>query len=73
MLRSIQPDSVLHHQTPRDKLELICGNLLRAWLKQADIDEGKIQGLTSEERDELRRLRQENKVLKQERDFLKKA
>jgi transposase len=44
------------------------------WLKQADIDEGKTQeGLTSDERDELRRLRQENKLLKQERDFLKKA
>jgi transposase len=49
-------------------------NSLRSWLKQADIDEGKTQeGLTSQERDELRKLRQENKVLKQERDFLKKA
>lgn len=48
-------------------------NSLRSWLKQADIDEGKTHGLTSDERDELRRLRQENKLLKQERDFLKKA
>jgi transposase len=46
---------------------------LRNWLKQADIDEGKTQGLTSDERDELRRLRRENNILKQERDFLKKA
>jgi transposase len=63
----------LHHQTTRDKLELICGRLLRTWLKQADIDEGKTQGLSSDERDELRRLRRENNILKQERDFLKKA
>lgn len=47
---------------------------LRNWLKQADIDEGNTQeGLTSDERDELRRLRRENNILKQERDFLKKA
>jgi transposase len=49
-------------------------NSLKNWLKQADIDEGKTQeGLTSQERDELRRLRRENNILKQERDFLKKA
>jgi transposase len=41
---------------------------LRNWLKQADIDEGKTQGLTSDERDELRRLRRENNILKQERE-----
>jgi transposase len=49
-------------------------NSLRNWLQQADIDEGKTQeGLTSQERDELRKLRRENNILKQERDFLKKA
>jgi len=48
---------------------------LRSWLKQADIDDGKSSqgGLTTEEREELRRLRRENRVLEQERDFLKKA
>ena len=48
---------------------------LRHWVKQADIDEG--QGpegaLTTEEREELRRLRRENRTLAMERDFLKKA
>ncbi len=48
---------------------------LRNWVKQADIDEG--QGpegaLTTEEREELRRLRRENRTLEMERDFLKKA
>ena len=41
--------------------------------KQAEIDEGNREGLTTDEREELKRLRRENKVLKQERDFLKKA
>lgn len=51
----------------------ISDNSLRNWAKQADIDQGEREGLTTEEREELRRLRREVKVLKQERDFLKKA
>ncbi len=44
------------------------------WLKQADLDEGRrTDGLTTAERDELRRLRRENKQLKIEREILKKA
>ncbi len=44
------------------------------WMKQADLDEGRrTDGLTTEERDELRRLRRENKQLKIEREILKKA
>jgi len=44
------------------------------WLKQADVDEGRrTDGLTTAERDELRRLRRENKQLKIEREILKKA
>jgi transposase len=47
---------------------------LRQWLKQADLDAGRrSDGLTSDERDELRRLRRENVRLKQERDLLKRA
>ncbi len=48
---------------------------LRNWVQQADIDEGHgAEGaLTTEEKEELRRLRRENRTLKMERDFLKKA
>jgi transposase len=47
---------------------------IRNWLKQADLDEGRRNdGLTTAEREELRHLRAENRVLRMERDLLKKA
>ena len=47
---------------------------LRLWLKQADLDEGKRgDGLTTDEQEELRRLRRENRILREEREILKKA
>jgi transposase len=47
---------------------------IRAWVKQADIDEGRrADGLTTADRDELARLRRENRELKMEREILKKA
>jgi len=47
---------------------------IRTWVKQADLDEGRrSDGLTTVERDELRRLRRENRALRMEREILKKA
>ncbi len=46
---------------------------LRNWASQRDVDDGKTEGLSSQEREELRRLRREVKVLAEERQILKKA
>ena len=47
---------------------------IRNWIRQAELDTGERQeGLSSPEREELRRLRRENKQLRQEREILAKA
>lgn len=46
---------------------------LRNWRKQEEIDQGEREGLTTDEKEELAKLRRENKVLKQEKEILRKA
>jgi len=46
---------------------------VRRWVEQAAVDAGDKDRLTTEEREELRRLRREDRVLRDERDILKRA
>ena len=67
------------HRTGRSAEDLArefepCVATIHTWIRQAERDDGKRADiLSSEERDELRRLRRENKQLRQERDILSKA
>src|SRR6266496_5987480 len=51
----------------------VAAESLRSWVKQAGIDAGVRDGLTSAEREELRRLRRENRVLREARRLLPEA
>ena len=53
----------------------VSSEALRHWLRRADADagRGRTGDLTTDEREELRRLRRENQIFKQEREILKKA
>jgi transposase len=46
---------------------------VRRWVAQAEVDNGRRPGLTTTEREELSHLRQENRLLREERDLLKRA
>jgi transposase len=63
-----------HRSLARTAKELgISPTTLKNWVRQAKVDHGQAPGVTSDERTELARLRQENRRLKQERDLLKRA
>jgi transposase len=61
------PDSLAEEYEPS-------GQAIRNWVRQAERDEGKrSDGLTTAEREELGRLRRENRALREERAILAKA
>ena len=61
------PDSVAEEHEPS-------GQSIRNWVRQAERHAGRrLDGLSSEEKDELRRLRRENRKLREEREILAKA
>ena len=51
----------------------ISESCLRNWMAQADINDGRREGLTSDERAELVRLRRDKRVLEMEVEILKRA
>ena len=73
-----EPIIALHH-AGREVKDLAqefepCADTIRGWIKQAERDAGqRADILSTEEREELRRLRRDNKRLRQERDILSKA
>jgi transposase len=66
-------------ETSNESIRVLAADLgvaeqtLRNWVKQAKVDAGQRSGLTSEDRFELQRLRRENRLLREERNILKKA
>jgi transposase-like protein len=51
----------------------ISPSCLRGWVKQAEIDRGERDGLTTDERAELVKLRREKRTLEMENEILKRA
>jgi transposase len=62
------------HPIPRIAREIgVSYGTLRSWVNQDEIDSGEREGLTTEEKEELQRLRREVKTLRQEKEILRKA
>ncbi len=68
----------LYHTSGRSLQEVagdlgVTANSLREWVRRAKVEDGSREGLTHDERAELSRLRREVRILKEEREILRKA
>jgi transposase len=62
------------HPIPAIAREIgVSDGTLRSWVNQDEIDSGERAGLTTQEKEELRKLRREVKTLRQEKEILRKA
>ena len=72
-------EAVRLYRTSGKSLREISSNLgistdsLREWVRRAEVNEGQREGLTDDEREELRRLKRENRILKEECEIMRKA
>ena len=89
MARPINPHKPYPEEFKREAVELLTSSgrplgrvardlgvstqALRTWRRGMETGAGEREALTAHEREELRRLRDENRVLRQERDLLVKA
>lgn len=51
----------------------LSASAVQRWVMQSEVDQGQREGLTTTEREELAQLRKENRILREERDILKRA
>jgi transposase len=51
----------------------LTASAVQRWVTQSEVNGGQREGLTTTEREELAYLRKENRILREERDILKRA
>jgi transposase len=74
VIRLVRASDEEHPIPPGIAREIGCSDgTLRNWVNQDEIDSGERTGLTTEEKEELRKLRREVKTLRQEKEILRKA